>query len=139
MKKSYLKGLFILTVFLLLVIFSNRSYNNIQEPIFIISIIMVSLAIGIIGVYLFGKDMKVYKNLYFVSFLITVGMVFVSGGGVFVEENHRSYGFPAQFFTHYELSGYVSLNIGGFLLNFLIVYIILRALSKMVIKSTFNQ
>ena len=130
MKKGKLKAFYIISVFLLLMFFSNRAYNNIGEPSFIVPVIIVSLLIGVIGVYLFGKDMKLYKNLHFISYLITVGFAFVPVVGVYIEDGNHFYGFPAQWFGHYYLSGYVHFELLGFLFNYFIIYFILRLLIK---------
>ncbi|MRH43271.1 hypothetical protein GH741_11325 [Aquibacillus halophilus] len=127
MKKP--KILYIIVVFLLIVIFSNRSYN-VGEPSFFVPVIIVSLVIGVIGVYLFGKDMRLYKNLYFLSYVITIGAAFVPIIGVNMEESNLSYGFPAQWFDYYHLSGSVSFHLFGFLFNFFIFYFVLRFSSK---------
>lgn len=129
MKMDKIRIIYIISVFLLLVTFSNRSYN-IGEPSFIVPVIIVALVIGVVGVYLFGKDMRLYKNLYFISYILTIGFVFVPILGVHIEEGSRSYGFPAQWFNYYYLSGSVSLHLIGFLFNFFLFYFFLRLIKK---------
>ncbi|MUK87833.1 hypothetical protein GMD78_05395 [Ornithinibacillus sp. L9] len=129
MKKGKFQFFYIISLLLLLMILSNRMYNNIGEPIFLIIVIIGSLIIGLVGVYLFGKDMRIYKNLYFVSYIITIGFAFVPVLGVYIENGNYYYGFPAQWFSYYS-NGYVNFEILGFVFNFFIIYLVLRFLTK---------
>lgn len=137
MNKAKLKVLYIISVFLILMIYSNRAFN-IEELSFLVPVIIVVLGIGVIGVYLFSKDMKLYKNLHFISYVITVGFAFVPGIGVYIENGIRSYGFPSQWFNYLYMSGYVSFNLVGFLFNYFIFYFILRFLSKSILRFSQN-
>lgn len=127
------KVFYIISIFLLLTIFSNRLYN-IGDPSFLVPVIIIALGIGVIGVYLFGKEMKLYKNLHFISYVITVGFAFVPVLGVYIEDGNRSYGFPAQWFSYYYINGSVSIHFSGFLFNYFIFYFILRFLNKMLLR-----
>ena len=137
MKKGILQVLYIISVLLLLIIFSNRAYNNIGEPSFIIPVIIFSLLIGVIGVYVFGNDMRLYKNLYFISYLITIGFAFVPDLGVYIEDGTYSYGFPAQWFSYYP-SIYVTFELLGFLFDYFLIYLMLRFLSKTILRFSNN-
>ncbi|MFA9557641.1 hypothetical protein ACERII_10085 [Evansella sp. AB-rgal1] len=136
--KNKLQILYIVIVFLFLAFFSTRSYN-VGDPSFYVPSIIIALAIGVIGIYLFGKDMRLYKNLYFLSYVITIGIAFVPVIGVFIENGNRFYGFPAQWLSYYLPSGYVSLHLLGFLFNFFLIYFLLRILSKMVLRFSKNE
>ncbi|GAQ18483.1 PTS system, Fru family, IIC component [Oceanobacillus picturae] len=125
MIKRKLQVPYIISVLLLLIILSNRMYKNINALSFLIPVIIGSLLIGVFAVYLFGKDMKLYKNLYFISYVITIGLAFVPVLGVYIEGNNYIYGFPAQWFSYYS-SGYVSLELLGFLFNYFVIYLVLR-------------
>ena len=138
MKKDKLKIYYVITVFVLLLIFSNWSYD-IGKPSFFVPVIIVSLLIGIIGVYLFGKDMRLYKNLYFISYVLTLGFAFLPVIGLHTEEGIASYGFPSQWLNYYHLSGSVSFNILGFLFNFFIFYILLQFLCKAKLRIAKNE
>ncbi|MBC5638798.1 hypothetical protein H8S33_18670 [Ornithinibacillus sp. BX22] len=133
MNKGKLQVLYIISVLALLMIFSNRNYISIEELSFIVPVIIVSLLIGVIGVYLFGKDMKLYKYLYFICYMITIGFVFVPVLGVYIEDGSYYYGFPAQWFNYYS-NGYVNFELGGFVFNYFIVYLILRFLTKIFLR-----
>ncbi|MUK88302.1 hypothetical protein GMD78_07860 [Ornithinibacillus sp. L9] len=133
MNKGKLQVLYIISVLALLMIFSNRNYNSIEELSFIVPVILVALLIGMIGVYLFGKDMRLYKNLYFISYMITIGFAFVPVLGVYIEDGSYYYGFPAQWFNYYS-NGYVNFELGGFVFNYFIVYLILRFLTKIFLR-----
>ncbi|MFD2042898.1 hypothetical protein ACFSTA_01090 [Ornithinibacillus salinisoli] len=124
-----LQVFYIISVLLLLMIFSNKAYNNIGEPSFLVPVIIGSLLIGVIGLYLFGKDMRLYKNLYFISYMITIGFAFVPVLGVYIENGDYFYGFPAQWFNYYS-SGYVNFEMLGFLFNFFVIYLVLRFMTK---------
>ncbi|WP_042150210.1 hypothetical protein [Paucisalibacillus sp. EB02] len=133
MNKGKLQVLYIISVLALLMIFSNRYYTSIGELNFIVPVIIVSLLIGVIGVYLFGKDIRLYKNVYFISYMITIGLVFVPVLGVYIEDGSYFYGFPAQWFNYYS-NGYVNFELGGFLFNYFIIYLILRLLNKILLR-----
>ncbi|UCZ55060.1 hypothetical protein LGQ02_10185 [Bacillus shivajii] len=96
MNKTKLKVFYVICVVLFLVLFSTRSYNNIDGLSFIVPVLIMALGIGVIGVYLFGSDMKLYNNLHFISYVMTVGFAFVPVIGVYIEGGTRSYGFPSQ-------------------------------------------
>ncbi|PYZ94762.1 hypothetical protein CR194_04320 [Salipaludibacillus keqinensis] len=115
---------------IILAIFSNGTYN-LLELRFLIPTIFIALGIGIAGVYVFGKDMKLYKSLPFISYVMTVGFAFVPVIGVYVDGSIRSYGFPTQWVDYSTSFGYLSFNLVGFVVNYLIIYFILRLLSKM--------
>lgn len=138
MNKDKLKIIYVISIFGLLLIFSNWSYD-IGKPTFFVPVIIVSLVIGIIGVYLFGKDKRLYKNLYFISYVLTLGTAFVPVIGLYTDEGIVSYGFPSQWFDYYHLSGSVSFNLLGFLFNFFIFYFILRLLSKTFLRFAKNE
>ncbi|WP_223701729.1 hypothetical protein [Sutcliffiella deserti] len=138
MNKDKLQIFYIISVFVFLAILSNRSYD-IGEPSFFVPVSIVSFVIGVVGVYLFGKDMRLYKNLYFISYVITVGMAFVPVIGVYMESGAPSYGFPAQWFNYHPISGSVSFSIFGFLFNFFIFYFLLRLLFKMFLRFSKNE
>ncbi len=125
MQKEKLQIPFIISVLLLLTIFSSREYKDIGEPSFLIPVIIGSLLIGIFTVYLFGKDMKLYKNLYFISYLVTMGFAFIPVLGIYIESNNYFYGFPARWFSYYS-SGYVSFELLGFLFNYFVIYLVFR-------------
>ena len=138
MNKDKLKIMYVISVFILLLIFSNGSYN-IGKPSFFVPVIIVSLVIGIIGVYLFGNDRRLYKNIYFISYVITLGIAFLPVIGLHTEEGVVSYGFPSQWFYYYHLSGSVSFNLLGFLVNFFIFYLILQLLCKAKLRFAKNE
>lgn len=137
MSKSKLQILYIIIVSLLLIIFSNRTYTRGGLNV-IVPVITVSLGIGVIGVYLFGKDMKLHKNLHFISYVLTIGFAFVPVIGVYIVDGTRSYGFPAQWFIHY-MSGYVNLQLTGFLFNYYLFYFILLFISKIALRFSNND
>ena len=122
--------IYVMGVLVILMMFSNRSYNDIGKLSFIVPAIIVSLLIGVIGVYLFGEDMRLYKNLYFISYILTIGFAFVPVIGVYNEDGNSFYGFPAQWFSYYP-SGYVSLELLGFLFNYFLIYLTLNLLIKL--------
>ncbi|PYZ96651.1 hypothetical protein CR205_13200 [Alteribacter lacisalsi] len=124
-----MKIIYIFSVLLVLITFSNRSYN-IGDPGFFIPVIIAALGIGIAGVYVFGDNMRLYTNLHFVSYILTVGFAFVAVVGVHIEGSSRSYGFPVQWFFYYPPTGSVSLNLLGFLFNFFLIYFFLRLLKR---------
>lgn len=126
---------YILFVFLVLIIFTQGTYD-IDEPSFFVPVIILSLLLGVSGVYLLGKDMDLLKNLYFLSYMITVGIAFVPAIGSHNEDGDRFYGFPAQWFSHYHMSGSVSFDIIGFLFDFFLFYFLLRFLIKIFLKSS---
>ncbi|MGD7023774.1 hypothetical protein ACQCVK_14330 [Rossellomorea vietnamensis] len=76
------------------------------------------------------------KNLYFLSYVMTIGIAFAPAIGSYIEDGDRFYGFPAQWFSHYHLSGSVSFNIIGFLFDFFLFYFLLRFLNKVFLKSS---
>ena len=133
MNKNKLKIFYVISVFVLLLFFSNGSFD-IGKPSFFVPVIIVTMLIGIIGVYLFGNDRRLYKNLYFVSYVLTIGIAFVPVIGLHTEDGIVSYGFPSQWLYYYHLSGSVSFNLLGFLFNFFIFYLILRLLFKAKLK-----
>ncbi|WP_280771626.1 hypothetical protein [Salipaludibacillus daqingensis] len=137
MNKANFKIPFIISVFLILSIFSNIAFN-LEAFRFLVPVIIVAVGIGVIGVYLFGKDMKLHKNLHFISYVMTVGFAFVPVIGVYMEGGTRSYGFPSQWFFYQDISGYVSFNLIGFIVNYFIFYFILRLLSKWVVSFSQN-
>lgn len=140
MKRDKLKILYIISIFLLLVIFSYGSYNiKVGDVNVFVPAIIVALFIGVIGVYLFGKDMRLYKNLYFISYVITLGIAFVPVIGVYMERGNPSYGFPAQWFDYSPISGVVSFHLLGFLFNFFIFYLLLRLLKKTFLSLSKNK
>ena len=138
MNKDKLKIMYVISVFVLLFIFSSGSYD-IGKPNFFVPIIIVSLVIGIIGVYLFGNDLRLYKNLYFISYVLTLGIAFVPVIGLYTEEGVVSYGFPSQWLYNYHLSGSVSINLLGFLFNFFLFYFLFRLLSKTILRFAKNE
>ena len=138
MNKNKLKIFYIISVFVLLLFFSNCSFD-IGKPSFFVPVIIVSLLIGIIGVYLFGNDMRLYKNLYFISYVLTLGIAFVPVIGLYTEDGIVSYGFPSQWLYYYHLRGSVSFNLLGFLFNFFIFYLILQLLCKASLKFAKNE
>jgi hypothetical protein len=77
--------IYVIFVSLSLIFFPQGTYD-IEEPSFFVPIYIVALIIGVIGVYLFGKDMRFYKNLYFLSYLVTISIVFVPVLGVYIEK-----------------------------------------------------
>jgi hypothetical protein len=129
MTKDKCKIFYIIFVFLSLIIFPMRTYN-IESPTFFVPVFIAAIIIGVIGVYLFGKDMRLYKNLYFLSYLTTISIVFIPVLGVYIEGDDRFYGFPAQWFSYYHISGSVSVELLGFLFNFFIFYFCFRLLKK---------
>ncbi|MGM0845101.1 MAG: hypothetical protein ACQEUT_09000 [Bacillota bacterium] len=135
MVKDKSKILYIFFVFLSLIIFTQGTYD-IEAPSFFVPVFIVALIIGVIGVFLFGKDMRLYKNLYFLSYLITISIVFVPVLGVYFEDGNRFYGFPAQWFSYYHISGSVSVELFGFLFNFFIFYFSFRLLKKILSSSS---
>lgn len=84
MERGKLKILYIMGVFLLLGFFSIGTYN-IDAPAFFVPALIVSLVVGGIGFYLFGEEKRLYKNLYFFSFVVTVSFAFVPRIGVFTK------------------------------------------------------
>jgi len=133
MNKDKLKVLYVISIFLLLMIFSNRVYN-IEDLRFLVPVIIIALGIGISGVYLFGKDMKLYNNFHFICYVLTVGFAFVPVIGVHIDEGTRSYGFPSQWISYHYMFGRISFNLLGFLFNCFIFYLILRLLSKLILR-----
>lgn len=119
----------------MLIIFTQGTYD-IDEPSFFVPVIIFSLLLGVFGVYLLGKDMDLLKNLYFLSYVMTIGIAFAPAIGSYIEDGDRFYGFPAQWFSHYHLSGSVSFNIIGFLFDFFLFYFLLRFLNKVFLKSS---
>lgn len=136
MIKDTCKVLYIILVFCLTSIIPPMRFYDIGEPSFFVPVIIIALIIGVMGVYLFAKDMKLYKNLHFLSYVITIGIVFVPVIGVFTEGDDRFYGFPAQWFSYYPISGSVSLQPLGFLFNCFIFYLIFRLLNKILASSS---
>ncbi|MBM7606676.1 hypothetical protein JOC75_004730 [Metabacillus crassostreae] len=136
MIKDTCKVLYIFLVFYLITIIPPMRFYDIEEPSFFVPFIIVALIIGVMGVYLFGKDMKLYKNFYFLSYVITIGIVFVPVIGVYTEGDDSFYGFPAQWFSYYPINGSVSLQPLGFLFNCFIFYLIFRLLKKILASSS---
>lgn len=130
MNKSKLKILYLICLFLFISIMSNRTYN-IGELTFLIPAIVSAFVIGVAGVFLWGKNMKLHKNLYFISYAATVGFTFIPWIGVYIQDGNHSYGFPAQWFDFYYASGRVSINLLAFLFNFFILYFTLRLIKKL--------
>ncbi|TMW70917.1 hypothetical protein [Alteribacter natronophilus] len=139
MKWNKMHVIYIVSVLLLLVTFSNRRPYNIGEPGFYVPVIIVLLVIGIAGVYVFGKNMRLYKNMYFISYLLTVGAALVPVLGVYIEDSSRSYGFPAEWFFYHSLSGSVSFNLIGFVFNFFVFYFFLRLLKQTLLSFSKNS
>jgi hypothetical protein len=135
MSKEKIIPWYILFVFLVLFVFTLGTYT-IDEPSFYVPVIIFSLFLGVSGVYLLGKDMDLLKNLYFLSYLMTIGIAFVPAIGSYMEDGNRFYGFPAQWFSHYHLRGSVSINLIGFLFDFFLFYFLLRFLNKIFLKSS---
>lgn len=115
--KLKLKILYIISIILILsIVFSNNSAYNIMELRFLVSVIIAAMGIGVIGVYLFGKDMKLYKNFHFISYVMTAGFTFVPVIGVYSYDGTRSYGFPAQWFNYVYEFEFVNFHLTGFYL-----------------------
>ncbi|UTR10355.1 hypothetical protein MM300_21195 [Evansella sp. LMS18] len=138
MESGKLKILYIVGVFLYLGFFSIGTYN-LDAPAFFVPALIVSLMVGGIGFYLFGNEKKLYKNLYFFSYILTVGFAFIPGIGVYTEGGVRYYGFPAQWFGYYYQSGHVSFELLGFLINLFIFYFLLKFLKKIYLRFTRNK
>ncbi|WP_147804735.1 hypothetical protein [Alkalicoccus halolimnae] len=132
-KIEYLKFLYVIGTLLLIMFFDGRMYN-IASPEFFVPVIIVSLIIGLTGVYLFEGDMRVYKNGGFISFVMTIGMAFIPVLGVYIEGNSLNYGFPAQYLVHNPQSGFTAFNLIDFLFNFFVFYFAVRLVSKTVLK-----
>ncbi|MCD8510043.1 MAG: hypothetical protein LRY73_09365 [Bacillus sp. (in: Bacteria)] len=137
MKKRILEVVYIIGVLLILSNFNNRPYN-IGELSFILPAVLLALAVGVSGVYIFGKDMKLHKNLYFISYVLAVMFVFVPVIGVYSENGNLFYGFPAQWFNYYEQRGLVDIHILGFIFNFFVFYFLLKLLRLLYLRLANN-
>lgn len=129
MKSNKIKITYFITVMILIAILSNLNYG-VNGISLIITFITFGLFVGITGMYLFGKDMKLHKSLFFISYLLMIGITFVPVLGITIVDGNTLYGFPGNLITHYSAGG-VLVEPGGFFINFLLLYVLLTVITKL--------
>lgn len=133
--KNKCSVIYFISVFIFIVVLSNqnRAYH-IAELSFIIPTIIISLSIGVLGVYFWGKDMKLYKNIYFISYVLSIGFTFVPRLSLYEGDAKLTYGFPAQWFEYYTISGGINVNVLSFIFNLFFFFLILFFLKRLILK-----
>ncbi|WP_444685464.1 hypothetical protein [Alkalicoccus luteus] len=86
--------------------------------------LIVAFLTGVLGVYVFGGNMRLHTNLPFIGYILTLVTAFI-----YVPSSHlsaSSYGIPAQWIFIQPISGRTSVDMLALALNVFCFYVLLR-------------
>ncbi|NJP37967.1 hypothetical protein [Alkalicoccus luteus] len=115
--------LFLLTVVLFGILFSLGPFG-LSVGFFVTISIIAAFLLGILGVYVFGGNMRLHTNLPFIGYVLTLATAFI-----YVPSSHlsaSSYGIPAQWIFIQPISGRTSVDMLALALNVFCFYVLLR-------------
>lgn len=125
MQRKNFRVPYLIGLIILLAVYNPSTFNFQSFPV-VITFFAVGFVVGLLGVYIFAENRKLYKNLYLWSYLLTFGFLFLPGLGSYAEADSISYGFPSQWVTYDVTWGRSDINLAGFSFNFLTIYAALR-------------
>lgn len=129
MTKQNFQVVYLIGVSVLLILF-NFSKVDLNSYTFLITSFGAALAVGLLGVYLFASDWKIHKNLFFWSYLFTLGFLYSPGAGSSAAADEILYGFPSPMVAYHTTWERIELNLIGFAVNFFIIYFVLKFLTR---------
>ncbi|MFC4736263.1 hypothetical protein ACFO4L_06660 [Bacillus daqingensis] len=115
--------LFLLTVVLFGILFSLGPFG-LSVGFFVTLSIIAAFLLGILGVYVFGGNMRLHTNLPFIAYVLALASAFI-----FMSDGFRSgssTGFPFPWITVQPIGKRISLDVLVLALNALVFYVLLR-------------